>query len=53
MSKPVDKELISGFVSEVKSYISQIETVLETFKHSSKRVQTSMLLHQIHSKKTP
>ena len=40
MSKAVDKELISGFVSEVKSYISQIETVLETFKHSSKRVES-------------
>ena len=46
MSKPVDKELISGFVSEVKSYISQIETVLETFKHSSKRVESIEEVHR-------
>jgi hypothetical protein len=37
MSKPVDKELISGFVSEVKSYISQIETVLETLNRDCSR----------------
>ena len=46
MGKPVDKELISGFVSEVKSYISQIETVLETFKHSSKRVESIEEVHR-------
>jgi len=40
MSKPVDKELISGFVSEVKSYIPQIETAIENFKHSSTRVES-------------
>ena len=40
MSKAVDKELISGFVSEVKSYIPQIETAIENFKHSSTRVES-------------